>query len=425
MDKIEKSGPSRRFLLAATGGLVAAVAPGSGRAADGSAANAAPVQTPPVEPFHGAHQGGIFTPQQSNSYFAAFDLKAKTREEVIALLKRWTDAAARMSAGLTAEPLGADLSVPPADSGEAVDILPARLTLTFGFGPGLFIQDGKDRYGLAAKRPAAFVDMPRFNGDQLVPANTGGDLSVQACADDPQVAFHAVRQLARLAYGVAEIRWTQVGFASRPTAAPGATGRNLMGFKDGTKNPRTPAEFDNVVWVGAEGPDWMRGGSYLAVRRIRIALEHWDRTPVDFQEEVVGRHKQSGAPIGAKHELDTPDLKAVDKDGNPIIPENSHMRLAMAETNGGAQLLRRAYSYNDGTNITAERWPPWRQGMEFDAGLFFVGYQRDLNNGFVKIFERLAKFDAMNQYTTHVGGGFFACPAGIKPGEYVGQGLFV
>jgi deferrochelatase/peroxidase EfeB len=277
---------------------------------------------------------------------------------------------------------------------------------------------------LAAQRPAALVDLPRFNGDQLNPAKTGGDLSVQACADDPQVVFHAVRQLARLAYGVAEIRWAQTGFTAG--FAKKETPRNLMGFKDGTVNPSAadPRAMAEFVWVGEEGPLWMRGGSYVVARRIRMALEHWDRVNVAFQEQTFGRRKYSGAPLGGSHEFDPIDLAATDKDGNPVIPESAHVRLAAAATNGGAQILRRPYSYNDGVDFTAERWPPWRQGMEYDAGLFFLCYQRDPRTGFIKIFEKMAKFDMLNQFVTHTGGGLFACPGGIGKGEFIGQQLF-
>jgi deferrochelatase/peroxidase EfeB len=182
--------------------------------------------------------------------------------------------------------------------------------------------------------------------------------------------------------------------------------------------------MEAVVWVGPEGPDWMRGGSYLVARRIRIALEHWDRVAVHVQEQTIGRYKESGAPLGKTHEFDALDLDAVDKDGNPIIPDTAHVRLATAATNGGARILRRAYSYNDGVNFTAERWPPWRQGLEYDAGLFFMAYQRDPRTGFIRIFERMAKLDMMNQFTTHVGGGLFACPGGAREGQFIGQGLF-
>ncbi len=209
------------------------------------------------------------------------------------------------------------------------------------------------------------------------------------------------------------------GFLSQPKS--GETPRNLLGFKDGTQRP---ASLDEVVWVGNEGADWMRGGSYVVVRRIRMALEHWDRTAVDFQEQVIGRHKHSGAPLGKAKEFDKVDLDAEDKDGNPVIADTAHLRLATAASNGGAQILRRGYSYNDGVNFTAERWPPWRQGMEYDAGLLFIAYQRDPRTGFVKIFDKMAKLDMLNQFVTHTGSGVFACPRGVVEGEYIGQHLF-
>jgi deferrochelatase/peroxidase EfeB len=377
-----------------------------------------------IEPFWGAHQGGIATPAQAHTYAAAFDLLASERDAPIGMLRAWTVAAARMSRGEPAQPLGRNPAARAPDSGEAAGLPAARLTLTFAFGAGLFVKDGKDRYGLAADRPPALVDLPAFDGDELIAARTGGDLWVQACADDPQVAFHAVRQLARLAHGVAELRWTQSGFL--PVVGPGQTPRNLMGFKDGTSNPPIddPATLAKFVWVGDEGPDWMQGGSYLVLRRIRVALEHWDRMPLDFQERTFGRHKYSGAPLGLDNETDPPDLDAVDRDGNPVIPESAHVRLAAAGSNDGAQILRRPYSYNDGVNVVTERWPPWRQGLEYDAGLFFVCYQRDPRTGFIKIFDRLAKFDMLNQFVTHTGGGLFACPGGMAPGEFIGQRLF-
>jgi deferrochelatase/peroxidase EfeB len=170
-----------------------------------------------VEPFFGEHQGGIVTPQQSHIYVAVLDLTTDKRDDVIALLKSWTDAAARMSKGETARPILTDdepEAKAAADSGDILGLGAAGLTITFGFGPGMFTKDGKDRYGISNRRPAALVDLPRFNGDQLLPQKTGGDIMIQACANDSQVAFHAVRQLARMAYGNAAMRWGQAGFAS-------------------------------------------------------------------------------------------------------------------------------------------------------------------------------------------------------------------
>ncbi|MDA8095390.1 MAG: Dyp-type peroxidase [Betaproteobacteria bacterium] len=440
-----RSGRSRRAffkstaaLAAATGaGLVAGPAgqalaadPAVGGHADGSA----------IEPFWGVHQGGIATPPQRHVYFAAFDLSTSQRSDVAAILEAWTAAASRMSRGETAEPREAGLrtatspttedsrpgyAAPPApgaggDTGEVMGMTPHRLTVTFGFGPSLFVKDGKDRYGLAARRPEALADLPPFPGDQLVETHSGGDLCVQACADDPQVAFHAVRQLARIASGSAQIRWAQTGFL--PDVPPGQAARNLMGFKDGIMNP-APHQMDPFVWIGAGGPDWLRGGSYLVARRIRIALEHWDSMRVAFQEQVVGRHKLSGAPLGQNRESAPLDLDAKDQDGNPIIPENAHVRLSAAAANGGAVILRRGYSYNNGVDLTAERWPPWREGLEYDAGLLFLAFQQDPRTGFIRIFDKVSRFDMMNQFVTHVGSALFACPGGATPGEFIGQRL--
>ncbi|MBB5413590.1 deferrochelatase/peroxidase EfeB [Paraburkholderia sp. HC6.4b] len=427
--------PSRRGFLKAGGAAVAAGAslgaglatspPALAKAPAHSAQNADPQFA--AEPFYGPHQGGIVTPQQSHTYVAALDLTTDKRDDVIALLRTWTEAAARLTQGGTAFALaagddGGDQAAP--DSGDVLGLGPNGLTVTFGFGPGLFTKDGKDRYGLASRRPAALVDLPRFNGDQLIKEKTGGDLFIQACANDAQVAFHAVRQLTRRAYGVAAMRWGQAGFLSGPRAQ---TPRNLMGFKDGTNNPSTakPELMNQFVWARAtDDAPWMEGGTYTVVRRIRITLEHWDNTELGFQEQVFGRHKYSGAPIGSKHEFDAVDLKAEDKDGNPVIPENSHVRLSNPASNNGAQILRRSYSYNEGTNFYIERWPPWRQETEYDAGLIFIAHQSDPRTGFIPINDRLAKFDMMNQFTTHVGSAIFVVPPGAKPGSYVGAGLF-
>jgi deferrochelatase/peroxidase EfeB len=417
---------SRRRLFAVSAAVGSSIGLGSATAALGApppahAREDADHGHPAIVPFWGPRQHGITMPQQRYTYFAAFDCAAEKRAELVDLLRAWTDAAARLTSGQAVQAAAGayDASKPIVDSGEALGLSPAHLTLTVGFGAGLFTKDGADRYGLAAQRPAAFVDLPRFPGEQLIPEKTGGDLSLQACADDPQVAFHAVRQLARMAGGVAHVRWVQTGFL--PDDAGKETPRNLMGFKDGTQEC---ADLDRFVWAGSEAPRWMRGGTYLVVRRIRIALEHWDQMNVGFQEQTIGRQKQSGAPIGMTHESDPLPLAATDKDGNPIIAENAHVRLGNASTNNGQQILRRGYNYNDGVNFVAERWPPWRQGMEYDAGLLFVSYQRDPRTGFIPMFEQMSRVDMLNQFATHTGGGLFAIPAGAQRGEYLGAHLF-
>lgn len=413
----EFSNASRRCFLKRAGLIAAA----TGIAAPAETLSRA--EESAIEPFFGSRQTGILAPQQRHTWFATFDLDAQGRDDLVKLLRSWTAAAAEITQGKPA-PIHPEDAHAPAESAETFGLAPARLTLTFGFGVGTFLSNGKDRYGLAALRPRALIDLPQFPGDQLIEARTGGDLSVQAAADDPQVAFHAIRHLAQLAYGSARIRWGQTGFL--PDAKSGETPRNLLGFKDGTNNPPVADEgaIAKHVFVGEEGPTWMRGGSYVVARRILIALEHWDRLSRDLQEHTIGRHRATGAPLGKAEEFDALELDAVDGNGNPVTPLHSHVRLANASSNDGARILRRPYSFNDGINYSGKRWPPWRQGLEYEAGLFFVCYQRDPSEGFVKIFSNLARFDLLNQFATHTGGGLFACPGGIAPGEFIGERLF-
>ncbi|MGW3061911.1 Dyp-type peroxidase, partial [Streptomyces goshikiensis] len=283
--------PSRRAVLgwggaglalgaAAAGGTVAALRSGTEAVPAGMSGAAVP--------FHGAHQAGIASAVQDRLHFAAFDVTTKDRAALVQLLKDWTRAAERMTAGLPVGEgaVGGLPEAPPDDTGEALGLKPNRLTLTIGFGPGLF---AKDRFGLEDRRPEALVDLEQFPGDNLDPARSGGDLCVQACADDPQVAVHAIRQLARIGFGKTAMRWSQLGFGKTSSTTPDEqTPRNMMGFKDGTRNisGTDTAALDRHVWVGGgDGADWMTGGSYLVARRIRMHIETWDRTPLQEQED--------------------------------------------------------------------------------------------------------------------------------------------
>ncbi len=377
-----------------------------------------------VLPFYGAHQGGVVTAVQDQTYLASFDLLATRRSEVVELLRHWSEVSARLCAGETAAPLGNPHKV-VTDTGEAIGLAPGRLTITFGFSPSLFSKEGEDRYGLASKRPAALVELPKFQGDEINAEESGGDITVQACSEDPQVAFHAVRQLARNADGVAKLRWAQAGFQTASMTK--GTPRNLLGFKDGTANPsiRDPRQMKDYIWVGSEGPGWMRGGSYMVFRRVRTTIERWDALTAVQQENIIGRHKLSGAPLGEKGEFDPIDLNARNREGEPVIPEDAHVRLAAPKNNGGVRILRRVYNYNNGVDQFTERWPPWRQGLEYDIGLLFCAYQRDPRTGFIRIFKSLAINDALNQFSTHTASAIVAVPPGApRRGTWIGQQLF-
>ena len=415
---------SRRFFL--KGAVVATVAaPAAHRAL--AAVSATPSRANHdslAEPFFGTHQAGIASSAPKHTYFIAFDMLSSQRDDLIRLLRGWTALAADMTHASEQFERQADRRQTPKSSGAAVGLSHAGLTLTFGFGPSLFEKNGVDRFGLSALRPEALVELPRFAGDQLVPERCGGDLSIQACANYPQVVEYAVRRMAKLANGIAVMRWAQAGFNGN--FKPNETPRNQMGFKDGTINvsAKDPQAMNDFVWVGQEGPAWLRGGSYMVIRPIRISMEHWDEMTLAFQEETVGRHKATGAPMGKQKEFDVLGLEREDKDGNSIVSENSHAALSAPENNGGAQILRRAFSYDNGIARVAERWPPWRQVMTFDAGLLFQCYQKDPRTGFTRIFAKMAQIDMLNQFTTHVGSGLFACPPGAQPDEFIGQALF-
>lgn len=334
------------------------------------------------------------------------------------LLQLWTTMAARLTSGLSSSVPVPSTDAALADSGEAEGLGPARLTVNFGFGPGLFGIDGPDRFGLADRWPIQLLNLPAFPGDAFGPSAAGGDLTVHACADDLQVAFHAVRQLVRAGAGVTSLRWSQTGF--NETAASPGTPRNLLGFKDGTSNPSTEAELKQFVWAGPEAPRWMAGGTYLVVRRIKIDLERWDAEAVPIQERIIGRSKGSGAPLGRDGEFDPLDLEARDSAGHPVIPLDAHVRLASPQENWGATLLRRSYAY---TNTLTDAGPSGSEPA-LDAGLLFVSYQRDPRLSFIPLFQKLAGHDALRGFTTHTASAIAAIPpAPPHPGRWIGQDL--
>ncbi|MFE1247465.1 iron uptake transporter deferrochelatase/peroxidase subunit [Streptomyces sp. NPDC058766] len=408
MTETNPASPSRRSLLGWGGaGLALGAAAAGGAVAVARTGDEAAPEASTGIAFHGAHQAGIATPVQDRLHFAAFDVTTQDREAFVRLLKDWTEAARRMTAG---RPVGEGgygglPEAPPDDTGEALGLKPSRLTLTIGFGPSLF-----DRFGLADRRPEALIDLPKFAGDNLDKNRSGGDLCIQACADDPQVAVHAVRNLARIGFGKVVIRWSQLGFGKTSSTTPEAqTPRNLMGFKDGTRNiaGTETGRLREHVWVAdKDGPDWMVDGSYLVARRIRMHIETWDRAPLQEQEDIFGRDKGEGAPVGKAKERDEPFLKAMKPD--------AHVRLAHPDSNQGATILRRGYSFTDGTDGLGR----------LDAGLFFLAYQRDVRKGFIPIQRNLAT-DALNEYIQHVGSALFAVPPGVRDqDDWWGRTLF-
>ncbi|MFD9880521.1 iron uptake transporter deferrochelatase/peroxidase subunit [Streptomyces alboflavus] len=398
--------------LGAAGGAAgyAAAPSGSSGSTGGSRAALTSLGTDEVM-FHGKHQPGITTPVQSRGHLIAFDLAPGAgRKEAAALLRRWSATAARLMAG---EPV--DGGSPDADDTDiARDAGPSALTVTFGFGHGFF-----RRTGLEKQRPAALDPLPDFSSDRLDKSRSGGDLWVQIGANDPLVAFHALRALQRQAGAAAKVRWQMNGFNRSPgaTARP-MTARNLMGQIDGTNNPKpSDDDFNKRIFV-PEKPDgtdpaWMAGGSYAVVRRIRMLLDDWEKLATKAQEEVIGRRKDDGAPLTGGTETTEMKLEKTGADGRLVVPLNAHARITRPDQNGGAAMLRRPFSYHDGFDAKGEP----------DAGLLFICWQADPLRGFVPVQRKLDRGDALSEFIRHEASGLFAVPGGAGSGEYVGQEL--
>ncbi|MGN2361038.1 iron uptake transporter deferrochelatase/peroxidase subunit [Streptomyces luridiscabiei] len=412
------AGVSRRRLL---GGVGAAGATGLVLGAGGGAAGYAATRSD--EPtaltavgsteamFHGKHQPGITTPLQARGHLVAFDLVAGAgRKEAVALMRRWSAVARELMAG---RPTGGSADGPGHDTGIALDAGPSSLTVTFGFGRTFFA-----RTGLTSRLPAALDPLPPFSSDQLDAKRSDGDLWVQIGADDALVAFHALRAVQKESAGTVKVRWQMNGFNRTPgaTARP-MTARNLMGQIDGTGNPKPADEdFGRRIFVPASPgtpQEWLEGGSYAVVRRIRMLLDDWEKLAVDRQEQVIGRRKADGAPLSGGSETTAMDLDKAGPDGRLVIPDNAHARISSPEKNGGAAMLRRPFSYHDG--ISEDGTP--------DAGLLFVCWQADPFQGFVPVQRKLDRGDALSPFIRHEASGLFAVPGGAAEGEYVGQRL--
>lgn len=352
--------------------------------------------------FYGKHQSGIITPAQRHVYFLVADLHSTDLAQIRQMFQNWTVYAGRLMRGQSIMPDEHNPHLPPNDTGEAHDLSAYGLTLTFGVSPSFF-----EKLGLNHKKPKEFEDLPHFPRDQIRPEYSGGDICIQACSDDPQVAFHAVRQLVRQARSFITMKWSQSAYNSFENHSD--TPRNLFAFKDGTANHNTLKNPQKWLWID---DGWAKNGSYLVVRLIQMHLETWDRTSLNGQEETFGRHRHSGAFIGKQHEMDDMPVDERLPNGDLALPSHSHVGLAKRT---GLEMLRRSFSYSSGIDPKTG---------QFNAGLLFISFQKSPHQ-FNVIQNAFGRNDKMTEYTTHIGSGVFLCFGGVEDENgYLGQGLF-
>jgi deferrochelatase/peroxidase EfeB len=391
-------------------------AKGAGTAADtppatpGGAAEGSDLEA--REPFAGVHQSGILNPAPAHATLVAMDSFAPDRKTLQTALKALSNRASELATGGPIPLLEVD--APPADSGTlGPDNAPDALTITIGLGASLF----DHRYGLASKRPRELTQMPTFPVDQLDPSITHGDVLLQICAQHRDTVVHTVRELMRTVRGTFQQRWTIDGFASAnrgPTQK--SSPRNLFAFRDGTANPLTTdgTLMNELVWAGAGEPAWAAGGTYQVVRIIRMHVEFWDRVGLREQENMIGRSRDTGAPLGGTTEYEDPRYD-LDPKGDRI-PLDAHIRLANPRTSRTAdqRILRRGFNYSRGFD----------KAGQLDQGLVFVAFNQSPSRQFVTIQNRL-NAEPMIDYITPVGGGYFFVPPGARgSNDYVGSGLF-
>ncbi|MFC4530550.1 Dyp-type peroxidase [Sphaerisporangium dianthi] len=390
---------TRRGLLASGAAVAGALtAPAFTSASAAGQASAARSGTA-VEPFHGPHQAGIATSPQANAVFAGLDLRRGVDREALGRMMRLvTDDARRLTEGRPAL----------ADTEPELAVLPARLTVTFGFGPGLF-----EAAGAAGRRPRQIAPLPGFSIDKLDKRWSGGDVLVQICADDPLTVTHALRMIVKDVRAFARVRWTQRGFRRGAGIQEGGqTQRNVMGQLDGTVNPVPGSpEFDRAVWV-REGPEWLHGGTTVVLRRIRAEMETWDAADRVAKEFTIGRRLDNGAPLTGTREHDEPDFTKLNAVGLPAISEYAHIRRAHT-ADPASRIFRRVYNYDEGLSADGRA----------DSGLVFASYQADITRQFVPVQRRLAEVDLLNEWTTPIGSAVFAIPPGCDPGGWIGERL--
>jgi len=207
----------------------------------------------------------------------------------------------------------------------------ASLTCVMGFG-----SDAWDRL-FGSPRPLKLHPFKEIRAGERHAVSTPGDLLFHIRAKRMDLCFELATQImARLGAAVSPVDEVQ-GFRYFDD-------RDLLGFVDGTENPRGDEAVD-AVFIGEEDPPFA-GGSYVIVQKYLHDLDGWNALSTEAQERIIGRTKLSDI------ELD-----------DSIKPTSAHSALNTIVQDGKEVKILR-------DNM------PFGRPSHGEFGTYFVGYSR-------------------------------------------------
>jgi len=249
--------------------------------------------------------------------------------------------------------------------------LEGGLSCVMGFG-----SDAWDRL-FGAPRPAQLHPFREIRSGERHAVSTPGDLLFHIRAKRMDLCFELATQfIARIGNAVSPVDEVQ-GFRYFDD-------RDLIGFVDGTENPRGAAAVDAVL-IGDEDADFI-GGSYVIVQKYFHDLGAWNALPTEAQERIIGRTKLSDI------ELD-----------DSVKPASAHNALTTIVENGKEIKILR-------DNM------PFGQPGQGDFGTYFIGYSRSprtieqmLENMFIG--RPPGNYDRLLDFSRAVTGNLFFVPS--------------
>jgi putative iron-dependent peroxidase len=247
----------------------------------------------------------------------------------------------------------------------------AGLTCVVGFG-----SDAWDKL-FGSPRPAELHPFREILSGGRHAVSTPGDILFHIRAKRMDLCFEVATQIMNRIGSVVSVADEVQGFRYFDE-------RDVLGFVDGTENPRGDAVREAAI-VGDEDPAFA-GGSYVIVQKYLHNMKAWDALPVEAQEHIIGRRKLSDV-----------ELSDAEK------PASAHNALTVIEENGKE------------VKILRDNMPFGRPGYG-EFGTYFIGYSRSprttetmLQNMFVG--RPPGNYDRLLDFSRAVTGSLFFVPS--------------